>query len=316
VWRGVLGVVFVSGAGILAVAREVQIPVLAVLLIGGCAAKARRARGARSIDAGIGPTGMFPFRLQRPAAIAIFVSEFALGVGLLVTAGRIGAGPTALGVRAATAVLFWTAVAALAELRTRRPDVGCGCFGDVSSTPVGWRTITRAALLGAAALASIGVPPLRTVGSLDRLGEALAVTAAEFALLAVLSPEIGELMVRLGRAEPCELRRVPVARTLDTLWASASWRRYHRYLITTTPSDVWREGCWRFAVFPGILASRRVEVVFAIYMSGRHAPIRAGVIDIDTPPATSPSSRYSSLTVYRKSAILKNKINISSNGPR
>jgi hypothetical protein len=309
-------VVFVGGAGVLAIAREVQIPLLAVLLIGGCAAKARRALGARSIDAGIGPTGMFPFRLQRPAAIVIFVSELALGVGLLVTAGGIGAGPPALAVRAATAVLFWTAVAALAELRSRRPDVGCGCFGDVSSTPVGWRTITRAALLGAAALASIGVPPLHMVGSLNWSGEVLAATVAELALLAVLSPEIGELMVRLGRAEPCELRRVPVAKTLDTLWASGSWRRYHRYLITTTPTDVWREGCWRFAVFPGILASRRVEVVFAIYMSGRHAPIRAGVIDIDTPPATSPSSRYSSLTVYRKSAILKNKINISSNGPR
>ena len=307
--------VFVGGAGVLAIAREVQIPLLAVLLIGGCAAKARRALGARSIDAGIGPTGMFPFSLQRPAAIVIFVSELALGVGLLVTAGRVGSGPTALAVRAATAVLFWTAVAALAELRSRRPDVGCGCFGDVSSTPVGWRTMTRAALLGAAALASIGVPPLHMLGSVDRFGEALAVTVAELALLAVLSPEIGELMVRLGRAEPCELRRVPVAKTLDTLWASASWRRYHRYLITTTPTDVWREGCWRFAVFPGILASRRVEVVFAVYMSGRHAPIRAGVIDIDTPRATSPSSRYSSLTVYRKSAILKNKINISSNGP-
>jgi hypothetical protein len=309
-------VVFVGGAGVLAIAREVQIPLLAVLLIGGCAAKARRALGARSIDAGIGPTGMFPFRLQRPAAIVIFVSELGLGVGLLVTAGRIGTGPAALAVRAATAVLFWTAVAALAELRSRRPDVGCGCFGDVSSTPVGWRTITRAALLGAAALASIGVPPLHMVGSLDWSGEVLAAMVAELALLAVLSPEIGELMVRLGRAEPCELRRVPVAKTLDTLWASASWRRYHRCLITTSPTDVWREGCWRFAVFPGILASRRVEVVFAIYMSGRHAPIRAGVIDIDTPPATSPSSRYSSLTVYRKSAILKNKINISSNGPR
>jgi len=305
----------VGGAGILAVAREVQIPLLAVLLIGGCAAKARRALGARSIDAGIGPTGMFPFRLQRPAAIAICVSEFGLGVGLLVTAGRIGAGSPALAVRGATFVLFCTAVAALAELRSRRPDVGCGCFGDVSSTPVGWRTITRAALLGAAALSSIGVPPLRMLGSSDRSVEALAATVAELALLAVLSPEIGEMMVRLGRAEPCELRRVPVAKTLDTLWASTSWRRYHRYLITTTPTDVWREGCWRFAVFPGILASRRVEVVFAVYMSGRHAPIRAGVIDIDTPRATSPSSRYSSLTVYRKSAILKNKINISSNGP-
>ena len=307
--------VFVGGAGVLAIAREVQIPLLAVLLIGGFAAKARRALGARSIDAGIGPTGLFPFRLQRPAAIVICVSEFGLGVGLLVTAGRIGVGPPAVAVRAATFVLFCTAVAALAELRSRRPDVGCGCFGDVSSTPVGWRTITRAALLGAAALSTIGVPPLHMLGSLDQSGQALAVTVAELALLAVLSPEIGELMVRLGRAEPCELRRVPVAKTLDTLWASTSWRRYQRYLITTTPTDVWREGCWRFAVFPGILASRRVEVIFAVYMSGRHAPIRAGVIDIDTPPATSPSSRYSSLTVYRKSAILKNKINISSNGP-
>ena len=301
--------------GVLAVAREIQIPLLAVLLIGGCAAKGRRALGARSIDAGIGPTGMFPFRLQRPAAIAISATEFGLGVGLLLTAGRIGAGTPALAVRVATALLFCTAVAVLAELRSRRPDAGCGCFGEVSSTPVGWRTITRAALLGAAALASIGVPPLHMPGSLDRSGAVLAATVAELALLAVLSPEIGEMMVRLGRAEPCELRRVPVAKTLDTLWASASWRRYQRYLITTTPTDVWREGCWRFAVFPGILASRRVEVVFAVYMSGRHAPIRAGVIDIDTPPATSPSSRYSSLTVYRKSAILKNKINISSNGP-
>ena len=299
----------------LAIAREVQIPLLAVLLIGGCAAKARRALGARSIDAGIGPTGMFPFRLQRPVAIAIVASEFALGAGLLITAGRLGAGGPALAVRAATALLFGTAVAVLADLRTRRPDSGCGCFGDVSSTPVGWRTITRAALLCAAAVCTIGVPPLHMLGSLDRSGDVLAVTVAELALLAVLSPEIGEVMVRLGRAEPCELRRVPVARTLDTLWASASWRRYQRYLINTTPTDVWREGCWRFAVFPGILASRRVEVVFAVYMAGRHAPVRAGVVDIDTPPPTASSSRYSSLTVYRKSAILKNKINILSNGP-
>jgi hypothetical protein len=308
-------VVFVGAAGVLAIAREVQIPLLAVLLIGGCAAKARRALGARSIDAGIGPTGMFPFRLQRPAAIAICLSEFGLGAGLLVTAGRFGAGGPALAVRAATALLFCTAVAVLADLRSRRPDVGCGCFGDVSSTPVGWRTITRAALLGVAAVASIGVPPLRTPGSLDRSGALLAITVAELALLAVLSPEIGEVMVRLGRAEPCELRRVPVAKTLDTLWASASWRRYQRYLISTTPTDVWREGCWRFAVFPGILSSRRVEVVFAVYMTGRHAPVRAGVLDIDTPPASASSSRYNSLTVYRKSTILKNKINILSNGP-
>ena len=78
--------------GMLAVARGVQVPLLGVLLIGGCVAKGRRAIGARSVGAGIGPTAMFPLPLRRPAAIAICASELSLGIGLLVTAGRIGAG--------------------------------------------------------------------------------------------------------------------------------------------------------------------------------------------------------------------------------
>ena len=74
---------------------------------------------------------MFPLRLRRPAAIALCATEFALGVGLLLTAGRAGAGTPALAVRAATALLFCTAVGALHELRARRPDAGCGCFGEL-----------------------------------------------------------------------------------------------------------------------------------------------------------------------------------------
>jgi hypothetical protein len=34
----------------------------------------------------------------------------------------------------------------------------------------------------------------------------------------------------------------------------------------------WREGCWRFAVFPGMLTGRRVEVVFAVYLNPRLPP--------------------------------------------
>jgi hypothetical protein len=300
----------------LAVTREVQVPLLAVLLIGGCAAKARRAIGARSIDAGIGPTAMFPLPLRRPAAMAICASEFALGIGLLVTAGRIGAGWPANAVRVAAALLFCTAVAALQELRTRRPDAGCGCFGDLSGTPVNWRTISRAALLGAAALASIGAPPVHMPSSPGQAAVLLALALVELAVLAALSPEIGQLLIRLGHAEPCEVRRVPVARTLATLRASAPWRRYRSHLISTTPTDVWREGCWRFAAYPGVLASRRVEVVFAVYLTGRRAPVRAGVLDVDTPTAPALSRRYSSLTVYKENPILKNKINIPSNVPR
>jgi len=300
----------------LAVAREVQVPLLAVLLISGCAAKARRAIGARSIDAGIGPTAMFPVPLRRPAAMAICASEFGLGIGLLVTAGRVGAGWPADAVRGAAALLFGTAVAALQELRTRRPDAGCGCFGDLSGTPVNWRTITRAALLGAAAVASIGAPPLHLASSSGQAAVALALVLVELALLAALSPEIAQLMVRLGHAEPCEVRRVPVARTLATLRASGPWRHYRPHLISATPTDVWREGCWRFAAYPGVLASRRVEVVFAVYLTGRRAPVRAGVLDVDTPAPPALSHRYSSLSVYKKNAILKNKINIPLNEPR
>jgi len=269
---------------VLNVVREVQIPLLAALLIGGCAAKGRRAITERSIEAGTGPTATFPLRLHRPVAIAMCASEFALGIGLLVTAGRFGASPLAMAVRVATALLFCTAVGALHELRARRPDAGCGCFGELSDTPVSWRTITRAALLCAAALASIGVRPLHMPGSPGIAAVVITVTAAELAVLAALSPEVGELMARLSHAEPCELRRVPVARTLTALRASSPWRRYSPYLISVTPSDVWREGCWRFVVFPGVLASRRVDVVFAVYLTGRRAPVRAGVLDVDSAP--------------------------------
>ena len=262
------------------VARDVQIPLLAALLLGGSAAKAYRVIAAGSIAAGTGPTAIFPLRLRRPVAIAMCVSEFTLGVGMMVTAGRFGAGRPALGVRVATALLFCTAVGALHELRARRPDAGCGCFGDLSDAPVTWRTITRAALLCLAGISSIGVRPLHMPGSSGQAAVVLAVTVAEVAMLAVLSPEVSQVMVRLGQAEPCEVRIVPVARTLVALRASSPWRHYRSYLMSETPSDIWREGCWRFMAFPGMLSGRGIDVVFAVYLSGGHAPVRAGVLAV------------------------------------
>src|ERR1700722_8118103 len=259
--------------------RQVQVLLLAVLLIGGGAAKLWHAPGARPAGHHPGPTALFPVRLRRPAVIALCVTEFSLGACLLLTAGGAGAGTVALAVRAATAVLFCTAVGALHELRGRRPDAGCGCFGELSHTPVSWRAITRSALLCVAADATMRAPPLRMPGSAGQAWLTLAVAAAELALLAALSPEVGQLMIRLSHAEPCELREVPVDRTLSALRSSAPWRRYRRFLVAAGPADVWREGCWRFVVFPGVLASRQVEVVFAVYLAGRHGPVRVGVLD-------------------------------------
>lgn len=268
-----------AGGNALIAAREVQIPVLATLLLGGCAAKARRAVSSHSIEAGIGATAMFPQGLRRPIAIALFASELFLGVGLLVTAGRLGNGLPALAVRSATALLFAMAVGALHELRGRRPAAGCGCFGDLSDTPVGWRPMARSALLCVAAAATIGIPAVHKPASATQAIVVLVVAAAELLVLAALSPEIGEIMVRLGYSEPCEVRRLPVSRTLSALRASTPWRRYRHYLVSTEPIDVWREGCWRYVVFPGILASRRVEIVFAVYLKPHRAPVRAGVLD-------------------------------------
>jgi len=267
------------GNDVFTAAREVQLPLLALLLLGACTAKAKRAITMHSIDAGTGPTAVFPLRLRRPAAIALCATELVLGIGLLLTAAGITAGAAALAVHAATALLFCTAIGALYVLREREPGVGCGCFGELSDTPVGWRTIARAALLCGAAFAAIGVSPLHMPDSETQATMLVVVTAIELAVLATLSPELGRVIVGLSHDVPCEMREVPVSRTLAALHASAQWHRYQPFLLTSAPDDAWREGCWRFLVFPGVLASRHVDVVFAIPLDGRHAQVKVGMLD-------------------------------------
>jgi hypothetical protein len=275
---------------VFAAIREVQIPLLAAMLLGACLAKLGRVLRARSVAVALGPTAMFPLRLQRPVAMAMCAAEMALGIALIVTAGPFGAGLAATAVRGGTAVLFMTATAALLELRQRRPDVGCGCFGDLSSTPVSPRTIARSALLALAAVAAIRAPKLHLPPPGPALALRLGVLAAEFALIAALSPEIGETLTRLGYSEPCELRALPVERTLASLRGSRQWRRHARVVTGSHPVDVWRELCWRYLVYPGSYGGRAVEVVFAVYLRPRRPVVRAAIVDAATgevlPPVT------------------------------
>jgi hypothetical protein len=277
--------------------REVQIPLLAVMLLGGCAAKAWRVVRARSIAAGLGPTGLVPLRLRRPIMVMMCAAEFGVGLGLIATAGKLGAGVPATFVRMATALFFLIAMGALNEMRQRRPDSGCGCFGELSDTPIGLRTIARSGLLCASAVATLGLPPLRMPSSSAQAELWLAVLAFELALIAFLSPELGEILVRLGYSEPCELRRLPVGRTMAALHASLQWRKYAGQVTAAAPADVWREGCWRFVVYPGFARGRRVDIVFAIYLQARRPAIRAAVIDADT-------DEILGLTGTRESAVI------------
>jgi hypothetical protein len=130
-----------------------------------------------------------------------------------------------------------------------------------------------------AAVVSVSAPPLHKPSTAGHAVAMLAVLGAELCVLAALSPELGEVMVRLGYSEPCEIRRLPVEHSLARLRSSRQWREHRHNLIAKEPVDVWREGCWRFAVYPGMLASRRVEIVFAVYLKARHPLVRVGVLD-------------------------------------
>ena len=262
--------------------REVQIPLLAAMLLGACAAKLVRVLRTGSVEAGIGPTALFPMRLRRPLAVLMSAVEGGLGLGLIVTAGRFGAGTPATCIRLGSGLLFLVAMSALTELRMTRPDLGCGCFGDFSTAPVSGRAIVRSALLAAGSLATIGLRPIQLPRSGSAVVQLLGTLAVGLALIAALSPEVGEGLVRFGYSEPCELRDVPSARTLSALRRSKQWRKYADLVTSEVPADIWRELCWRYVVYPGSCDGRPAELVFAVFLRQRRPAIQAALVDAGT----------------------------------
>jgi hypothetical protein len=270
---------------VLQVIREVQIPLVAVLLLAGCVTKVLRMLRTGSLDSGLGPTALFPLRMRRPVAMTECVAEAGLGLALIVTAGSTavtGGATTATVARLGAGLLFLVATSALIELRTVRPDVGCGCFGDFSTAPVSGRTIARSAFLAVAILSTIGLRAIWAPHT-GRAGlELLAIVCAELLLIGSLSPEVGEGLIRLGYSEPCELREVPSARTLIALRHSKQWRRYGGLISSDVPADVWRELCWRYVVYPSSYEGRAADLVFAVYLQYRRPVVHAALVDSGT----------------------------------
>jgi hypothetical protein len=166
---------------------------------------------------------------------------------------------------------------ALVELRARRPDLGCGCFGDLSSTPPGARSVIRAGLLAGMALAGIRVPAFSPPPPGPKAAAALAILVAELLLLALMSPELGEALARLGYAEPCEVQRQSPRRPLTALHRSRSWRAHAR-MITGGPADIWRELCWWYLAYPAREGDQDCQVVFAVEVKPRRPAVRAAVV--------------------------------------
>jgi hypothetical protein len=262
---------------IITAVRQIQLPLLALLLLGGCAAKLVRAVRTRSLGAGLGPTELFPRRLRRPAAVAVCGTELGLAAGLLITADRAGLNGPAEAVRLATALFFVVALFGLVELREHRPDLGCGCFGDLSARPVSVRSIARAGVLAAAALATVGLAPVHLPPPGPRAAVALSLLLAELLLVALLSPEAGETLMRLGYTEPCELRAADPQRALAALHRSRAWRRQAALAGTGTPADMWRELCWWYVVYPAQTPAPGAALVFAVQVKQHWPTIRAAL---------------------------------------
>jgi hypothetical protein len=251
----------------LEVLRESQLPLLAGVLLAAGMSKLV----LRGPDPPTDAHALDLLRHHRGLTVVVALVEWALGVALLVTPHP--------SVRVATSIWFAAATWIVGELRARRPEAGCGCFGVLSTTRVGIRAVVRSMLLTGAAIATMGVPvPGAEVLRLS-LGWRGVTLAMEVAVLAALSPELGTLLARRRVHVPCELRMIPLRETYATLHASGAWKEYLPVITGAEPVEVWRELCWRFLVYAGHSDRQNVEVVFAVSLeAARHPAVRATIL--------------------------------------
>ncbi|MEU8798323.1 MauE/DoxX family redox-associated membrane protein [Spirillospora sp. NPDC048819] len=267
--------------------QNTQVLLLAAVLLAACLAKLTvREEAADAPDHVHGvpvPAGLArlsALRGSRGMTVGLGIGEGVLGLALLMTSH--------LSVRLATTVAFAAATWVVGELRVSRPDAGCGCFGGLSGKRVGRRSVLRAVLFTGAAITSMGAPLAGLDVLRDVQVQVALVLAAEVALFAALSPELSALLERRslphGRARPampCERRRSPIAETYATLYDSAAWVEHENVIASAVPLDVWREGCWRFVVFPARVDDQDMEVVFAVSTAERDRAVRSALVAPD-----------------------------------
>lgn len=247
---------------------ESQLPVLIALLAMGSGAKLATAH--KVVEPGgltrIGPAVLVPGRFRTPAMLVCAGGELLLAAGLLLTTHPFW--------RWGTVGFFALSTYVLLELRRRRPDAGCGCFGEVSAAPVGLRSVGRTLALTTMAAVSVWSP----ASGLAAVINPGWLTLAGLLAIVVLSPELEEAVDRLRYRAPCEQRPVLESVSLARLKSSGPWRAHEAQLLSAEPYDSWRELCWRFFVFQD---HDKADVVFAVYLSGRHPAVRVAVVGSD-----------------------------------
>ncbi|WP_064743996.1 hypothetical protein [Actinomadura oligospora] len=283
------------------VVQNVQVLLLAGVLLAACLAKLAVREPVAAVPHAHGGTRVHGVPIAqgqaqvllllrgRRAGLVLGLVEGVLGLALLLSSQVL--------VRVVAAIGFAGATWAVLELRARRPEAGCGCFGGLSVKRVGRRSVLRAMLFTAAALASLGAS--RAGVEVPRLGtgRVAGVLALELVLFASLSPELAVLCGRgrrgaLARAlafgrrsrrdVPCERRHSPLSETLATLHASSAWRTFENALVSAVPLDIWREGCHRFVVYRARLHETDMDIVFAVSTAARARTVRHALLPLPT----------------------------------
>ena len=150
-----------------------------------------------------------PARLAGPLALILPVAELSVAVLMLFSATSVAGAAAALGL-----LVLFSAAIAVSLARGQAPE--CHCFGQLHSSPAGWKTLARnGALAATAALALVGGVRQGNTSAVAWVGRlegaeilALAVGVAALSLLAVgavaflsLLRSYGQVLTRLDRVE-------------------------------------------------------------------------------------------------------------------
>ncbi|HEU4421785.1 MAG TPA: MauE/DoxX family redox-associated membrane protein [Pilimelia sp.] len=148
-----------------------------------------------------------PARLVGPLAVVVPLMELGVAAGLVLPGAAWWAA-----VAAVVMLLAFTAVIAVSLARGRAPD--CNCFGRLSASTVGRKSILRNALFAAAAVAMVGAGPARVgrsaVAWVGNLSAAQQVGLAAAVTIAVLLASQGWLLIHLMRQHGRLLDRIAV----------------------------------------------------------------------------------------------------------
>src|SRR5581483_8232315 len=105
-------------------------------------------------------------------------------------------------------------------------------------------------------------------------------------------------------AEPCELRAASPQRAMAALHRSRAWRSHSALVTGEMPTDMWRELCWWYVVYPGRDGPVGNDIVFAVEVKARRPAVRAAVVarigGQAAGPGTEPALAGGFLRLYKR----------------